>query len=189
MPDDNPYTAPQTIELRHSGELPLAEASDRSLFPELDTRQLSRLADYSHTMQLMTRLWVIPLVISCFLLANFDSLPEHVLGTLLLIVPLFGLRIVGGQVRGTLWRYYTAFLDGLISLGFLLGIVAGLVRIPDWGSLLFFLPLCCALGFLAIIGFTSFLAHRCAPELFGPQRYLHRELMQEVDYRKQHGIG
>lgn len=189
MNPDNPYAAPQTVELRATSELPVAEVWGRNLFPELDTQQLRRLADYSHTMQLMTRLWFIPLGISCLLMSNVDSLPVTAKVILFLIVPMIGLRIVGGQTRGRFMRYYTAFLDALLALGLLLGIVAGFVTMPSGGSLLLFVPATIVMGFLAIIGFTSFMAHRFAPELFGSQRYLHRELTQEVDYRQQHGIG
>jgi hypothetical protein len=189
MNSDNPYAAPQTVELRATGDLPVADAAGRNLFPELDTRQLGRLADYSHTMQLMTRLWVIPLVISGFLLTNYQKLPAPVQGTLLLIVPLLGLRMVAGLVRGTWWRYYAALLDGLVVFGFLGGMVVGLVTSPGPSELALFVPLSIVMIFLGLIAVSSFFAHCCAPELFGPQRYHHHELMQEIDYRKQHGIG
>lgn len=189
MNSDNPYAAPQTIEFRSTGELPVADAVGRQLFPDLTTAQLSRLADYSHTMQLMTSLWVILLLSLCLMLPGFNSYQPNMKGFLSISILLIVLRFVGGRARGRRWRYYTGFLDGVFFASLLLGMTAGFITMPDLMSLMLFLPLCLAIIFLSIIAFTSCLAHCCAPELFGAPDYPHHALMQEIDYRKQYGIA
>jgi hypothetical protein len=55
MFDDNPYAAPQTIGSK-ADTLSLAQDHGRQRFPDWDTARVTRLADYSHSIQQLTNL-------------------------------------------------------------------------------------------------------------------------------------
>ncbi len=194
MNPENPYAAPQAP-LEIALELPVAEAVEpirrRIRFQQLDTLELRRLADFSQSLRYMRLLWLLGLAggVGIAIVLLYRSM--FIGGSLLLIpLPFVAGRIYADDLRSERARLYAQFIDFLACLGIILAALAG-------GGILLWqgvdgISQCLAwLGFLFFVGIfplSSYLAHYCAAELFGPQRYAQRDLLEEYNYRTRYHV-
>jgi hypothetical protein len=188
MNPDNPYAAPQTpLELP---ELPVAVAVEpmrrRRLFQELDTLELRRVTDFSKALRYMRLLWLLGFAGCLGIGIGLLTRSEFSGGSLLLLsLPLIAGRLYADDLRSERARRYAQLIDFLACLGIVLAALVGGGILLGQG--LEGISYCFAwLGFLFILGIfplSSYSAHACAAELFGPERYTHRELLQEYKYR------
>lgn len=203
MPDDNPYAAPQSV-LRPpvDASLPIAEAMPdalgRRLFPDWDTKPLLHLAERSLAINKMQKIWlvicfVMPFVgfvlILPFLHRNFDH-PEIfsmiILGGTTLVI----MRYWIGQYRTLLSRRISLSVDGLLAFVCLIGMIGFFylmfgTRIEDNLFLFYGILVFCIVGHQ---GWQNWKILFQSPELFGPERLRDEDLIQEVEYRQQHGV-
>lgn len=182
MPDDNPYAAPQTIDraVPWADALPMALGSERRLYPDVSTTELSRLANWSMAIDGMSLVWGV--VISFAGLAFVVNLWMYPLQWFWgLVLGLTAMRLWGDYRRTSGYWAYNLLLDLLFLGGFLFAIL-GLARVDLLALLIVGIPML-AFGLIAAM---SVLAHLLAKPLYG--QYTHRELIREVRYRKQNRI-
>ena len=180
MNPHNPYAAPQTVQQ----SLPLAEVlseqdcSDRRLYDDVSTERLSSLAILSRAILGMSMVWGVILV----------GVSLLILGTPFLAISAIGLPLVTLRVWGGLWRtpwfwVYNLILDTI----FLVGLFFFWLSIWDKSNLTMLLLTGTIGMFLAGLAGMSIFAHLLASSLY--VHYTHRDLINEVRYRKLNGIS
>jgi hypothetical protein len=191
MNPDNPYAAPQTIELRFpTARLATESVAKRNLFPEISTSQLARLGNYSHSIHIASIWWGVPFFV--FIVVGLGALFAEIWQLFFLGFLGFafaGTRIYFGESRQFKQRPLIILMDGLYFLAIFVAIVflakEFLIQ-PAFGG--DYIVAAVLLALLSIIPLASVLATFHARKLFGPRRFLHRDLSQEMDYRKLHRI-
>lgn len=143
-----------------------AAENGRTEFPELSTRELKRLFNHNSSITALSVLWILGAILTIGLAVVEASSPEGsgmVLAGVLVGIALFQLVTVVGCFRREPW----ARVCGIVVC------VLMLVNIPI-GTLL---------GLLGLVAFA-----RGAP-LFGPGRYVGKELKAELKHRKRNKIA
>lgn len=182
MNPDNPYAAPQTIDLRTPCDVPVAEHAGRNLFPDVSTSELSRLALHSKAIDAMSLIWAIGFIFSV------SGLYLGHQWYWLVAIPLAGMRMWTGNSRPFEFWTYNLIMDVIVTLVLLGVIVIGVVKLSDPQSQL---PPIVALGLPVVIVFIfalfSVVAHLSGKVLYG--NYPHRDLIAEVAYRKRNRVA
>ena len=198
MNPDNPYAAPQTLELIASTAIALPVAKERSLphvrilFPDISTLALARIEAASRAIRRMTVVWTLGLALLIIGLI-MTTLSGGAFGPdwLLLVAGIIALafRISAGVERGESERYYSLLVDLAPCLLLLYVVCSELISWPEGRPIPGDAPLT-ALFILALLYMpvTSVMAHCRNACLFGDQKFLHDNLALELAHRRKNRI-